>query len=151
MICYTIHKILPDDTTITNPPVEHTAMIQGSLFLMGTRMTTTPIEKQYILLVRLLTLVPLQRTCIIKLSVPFRSERTLLTAAVKISWMRSQEPVSTTNMFHRRHPHHFRAALLTATGKIISGLMAEQDRTKTTILGSSKDWRTLMMGQEFRT
>ena len=146
MICDTILKILPDETTIRTPPVEYTAMSQVSPLLMGTPITTTLIQKQLIILVRSLTHVPLQRTYITKLSVPFRSGRTLLTAAAKIISILSQEPVSATNLFYRIHRHHIRAALLRAAGKIISGLTAEQDRTKTTILGSSKDLRTLMMG-----
>jgi hypothetical protein len=126
--------------------MEHTAESQVFLFLMGAPTTIVPTEKQNTTLVKWLTCVPLQRTCIIKLSVPFRSGKILLTAAIKVSWILSQGPVSTANSSHNPHRRHTRAALHTATETTISGSTAEQDQTRTMILGFSKALKILMMG-----
>jgi hypothetical protein len=92
----------------------------------------------------------IQTICIIKLSVLSRSERIRLVAAVEDRQVLSQERVSVMKAFHTLRLRYFRLALNTTMDVTTSGSTTENDQIRITILGYSKVWRTLMIGQEFR-
>jgi hypothetical protein len=90
------------------------------------------------------------KTCIIKLSVRFRSERLPVIATVKEDRQDlPQQRVSVMKALHSRLTH-FRAALNIAMGITTRGSTPENSQTRIMILGFSKVSRKLMIGLEFR-